>query len=117
MIDYFPEQPWACKCGCGFALVNPTFVQMLNVARYHANTAFHMNSVCRCLEHNAAEGGKPTSDHVTGEGGDIRAVNSHKRDKILRGLRKAGFRRIGIGKTFIHAGCHKSNPQDVTWVY
>ncbi len=117
MIDFFPEEPWACKCGCGKDDVDPTFVRMLNDARHYAKTAFHMNSVCRCEAHNAKEGGKPTSDHVTGEGGDIRAVHSHKRDKILRGLRKAGFRRVGVAKTFIHAGCNKSNPQDVTWVY
>jgi len=117
MIDYFPEKPWGCKCGCGFADVDPHFEEMLNIARYHANTAFWMTSVCRCPAHNAIEGGKPTSDHLTGEGGDIVAIKSHKRDKILRGLRAAGFVRIGIAKSFIHAGCNKANPQKVTWVY
>ena len=117
MKDYFSEKPWACKCGCGFASIDPHFEQMLNVARFHANTAFYMTSVCRCPSHNLKEGGKATSDHLTGEGGDIVAISSHKRYKILRGLRRAGFVRIGIGKTFIHAGSNKSNPQNVVWVY
>ena len=117
MIDYFPEKPWACKCGCGFKEVDLKFERMLNVARYHANTAFYMVSVCRCETHNHAEGGKLTSDHLTGEGGDIKTNGSHKRYKILRGLRRAGFSRRGVGKTFVHAGCNKYNPQNVEWVY
>jgi hypothetical protein len=119
MIDYFPEKPWHCKCGCKKNNIQPKFVRMLNVARFHANTAFYMNSVCRCVSHNETVGGKEDSAHLYGTAGDIKCKNSHKRYKILRGLLKAGFKRIGVNskKGFIHADCDDSKPSEVIWGY
>jgi hypothetical protein len=36
---------------------------------------------------------------------------------VLEALLNVGITRIGIGKTFIHAGMNPANPQEVTWLY
>ena len=56
----------------------------------------------RCPAHNAEVGGVKQSAHMTGLAADIACPDSVTRLKILRGLIVAGFRRIGIGKNFIH---------------
>ena len=115
--DYFPEKPWACKCGCGYDNIDSLLVNMLNMARYYANTAFVITSACRCTAHNFDEGGKDNSSHLTGLAADIRCLHSHKRYKIMRGLDKAGFKRIGMAKTFIHVDVDDTKPQPCVWVY
>jgi hypothetical protein len=37
--------------------------------------------------------------------------------QIVRGLLDAGFTRIGIAKTFIHADDDAESPQQVMWLY
>ena len=116
-IDYFKEKPWACKCGCGYDVMNPVFVHALNAARHRAGVPFVINSACRCIPHNLAEGGKPDSDHLTGDGADIQTPTSRMRFSVLEALLNMGITRIGIARTYIHAGYNPANPQKVTWLY
>jgi len=115
--DYFPERPWACRCGCGFDSVSPELVRRLNLARHLAGVPFGIRSACRCPRHNQSEGGKDQSAHLTGEAVDISAGNSAQRYYILAGLMGARFRRIGLGANFIHADVAVHLPQDVVWTY
>lgn len=117
IMDYFPERPWYCRCGCGFGAVSPDLVRRLNLARHLAGVPFEIRSACRCGKHNASEGGKDQSAHLTGEAADIGAVNSVQRYRILVGLMGASFRRIGIGADFIHADVAAHLPQEVIWTY
>ena len=117
MIDYFPEKPWACKCGCGYDKINPELVRMLNEAREMANTPFVITSACRCEKHNKEEGGKPNSAHLTGEAVDIQAIDGKSKFIILSSLLDIGFERVGIGKTFIHADTSTSLPFPTIWLY
>jgi len=108
MRDYFPERPWACKCGCGLDTMDPDCVRDLNWARHFAGVPFVINSACRCEAHNRAEGGKIRSAHLPDEDGlchavDIRAADSRSRFKIVYGLIMAGFTRIFIYDTWVHA--------------
>jgi len=74
-------------------------------------------SGCRCIPWNIHEGGTETSDHLTGEGVDLKAIQSHTRFIILDEAFEAGIRRIGLARTFIHIGINESNPQEVFWIY
>jgi len=114
---YFKPSEFVCKCGCGLLLPNEEHLDMLFNARIIADIPFAIQSGTRCPLHNINEGGTTTSDHLTGEGTDIRCLASTTRMKILKALLAAGFNRIGIAKTFIHAGSNKRNPQDVSFLY
>lgn len=117
LTDDFKKSEFACKCGCGFDDVNDGFVNRLQFARNIACVPFVITSGCRCKSHNKAEGGGDSSDHLTGEGADIKAVDSATRFKIVNAAISAGFNRIGIGKTFVHLGSNPNNPKGVCWLY
>lgn len=117
---HFTSKEFECKCGCGLDKVDPSFLWKLNQARDYAGVAFIVNSGCRCEAHNKAEGGSERSDHLglpACEGADIKAENSDIRFRIISAALSAGFRRIGVAKSFIHLGNRDNNPQNVIWVY
>ena len=116
--DYFPyfkPNEFTCKCGCGLNNMTDTHMDMLYKARIRAGIPFIINSGTRCTEHNEDIGGKETSDHLPGHGSDIKALSARERFLMVEALLFAGFSRIGIYPTFIHAGSRKDNPQDVLW--
>ena len=117
MENHFEPKEHECKCGCGLQNMNRVHMDMLNQARDLAGIPFVITSGSRCSQHNKDEGGRDTSDHLTGEGSDVEVKTSQQRFLILRAAFVAGFRRIGIGKTFIHLGTNENNPQKVQWLY
>ena len=117
LTENFSKAEMSCKCGCGFDIPDTSFINRLQTARSISGVPYKITSGCRCNYHNKAEGGTDDSDHITGEGVDIETASSHIRFRVLSGLIKAGFERIGIGSTFIHAGSAIRNPAGVTWLY
>lgn len=120
LSDYFADHEFDCKCGkCGLGIdqMKPQLLLRLATAREIADCSFVLTSAMRCTAHNAAEGGRPTSSHLTGWAVDVRALSSRKRFKIIKALLQAGFERIGVAKTFIHADCDPRKPKGVTWLY
>lgn len=119
---YFTPEEFRCKCGCGSCDVDSAFLDMLLKARKIANIPFRISSGCRCEKHNAFCGGTPDSDHLVNEkqiccGADIKTTSDRERFIISKALLTAGFKRIGIAKSFIHAGENSKNPQEVIWLY
>lgn len=92
------------------------FLLFLNQARQHADTPFKINSGFRTVEHNKKIKGSKTSSHLKGVAVDISCKNSIDREKILYGLIQAGFKRIGIAKTFIHTDLDTHKPYSI-WLY
>ena len=92
-------------------------LQMLDDARSIAGIPFKINSGFRTKSHNAYIGGKESGRHLYGYAVDISVTNSSQRATVLNALIKAGFRRIGIAKSFIHADNDPEKSQDVYWVY
>ena len=90
---------------------------MLNAAREDAGIPFVIDSGTRCEVNNALSGGAPDSAHLDGWAADIRAVSARARYTILKALLDAGFTRIGIGSTFIHADCDPNKFKEVAWKY
>lgn len=114
---YFAESEFACKCGCGLNNISPALVDKLDEARGMYGKAMKVVSGARCPAHNKAEGGKRTSAHLKGLAADIRCLTSGDRFKLLNILLILGFKRIGIGKTFLHVDISDTLPQEVTWLY
>jgi zinc D-Ala-D-Ala carboxypeptidase len=117
-MGYFKLDEFYCKCGkCEPHTPSPTILFMLNEARSLAGIPFIISSGLRCPQHNRAVGGTLDSEHISGEGVDIAVSSAWERFKILEALMKAGFQRIGVGKTFIHAGVSVNKPRPVIWTY
>jgi hypothetical protein len=116
-MKYFKFSEFTCKCGCGRAEMMPSALEKLEDAREKAGIPFKITSGYRCDAHNASVGGKSEGAHTSGYAIDIEASVSPSRLLIVKALLDAGFTRIGVAKTFIHADDDPSKPQKVMWVY
>jgi len=115
----FTDDEFRCPC-CGEIVDSLTFrafLAKLQDARNLACIPFVITSGYRCKSHNKAIGGKADSSHLKGLAADIRAQTSSERFAIVDGLIKAGFVRVGIGKSFVHVDMDSSKPQRLMWVY
>jgi zinc D-Ala-D-Ala carboxypeptidase len=97
--------------------MKPSFMRKLKKARDYAGVPFGINSGHRTPKNNKKVGGKKDSSHLDGWAGDISCTSSRQRAKIIPALIRAGFNRIGIGKTFIHVDNDPKKPKDVFWMY
>ena len=126
----FKPSDFACQCGCGLSNPAHMLLEKLNIARVEADVPFYISSGSRCLEHDSEvykehypkKLYKATSSHLPASNGftyaiDIKASTSRQRHAVLAGLRFAGFNRIGIAKTFIHADVDLYKDDNVTWLY
>lgn len=113
----FDRSEFACKCGCGHDRIDLILVDRLQSLRDFYGEGIEIRSGCRCEIHNRNEGGKEDSAHLSGRAADLEIGNSHARFLILKGAIMVGFRRIGIGKTFVHLDIDITKPNEVSWVY
>jgi len=121
-MEYFKEEEFMCKCGCGINNYNKDTARMLDQARKVANIPFKINRACSCPSHNKKVGGSDTSSHISTKemectAFDITCTNSNDRFKMIEALYLVGFNRIGIAKSFIHVDNDKTKPKDLIWVY
>lgn len=114
-LKYFKISEFDCKCGCKSNKQTITFLKMIDKARTIAQVPFNITSGYRCFEHNKNVGGSPTSSHLKGVAADIKYSNGLQLVRIIFGLTKAGFTRIGINeeKQFIHVDCDSSKPDAI----
>jgi len=82
-----------------------------------ARSVMIITSGYRCEEHNREVGGKETSSHPKGLAADIKCDGSSYRFLLVGALLKARFKRIGIGKDFIHVDLDLDKRQNVVWNY
>lgn len=115
-MNYFDTKEFDCKC-CGQNKMNQDFLEKLDDARRIAQVPFVINSGYRCPVHNAAVGSK-SENHPEGRAADIDIASGNHRLNVLQGLFKAGFRRIGIAKTFIHVdNMNEIGAPESCWFY
>lgn len=107
-----PDEP-----GSGAKHMSRSFIKLLDKARSIANVPFKINSGYRSRAHNTRVGSRETSSHRTGLAADIHCPDNRTRFLMIEALRKVGFKRIGIGRTFIHVDLDKTKSQNVIWHY
>ena len=112
---FFKVSDFDCQ-DCGKNNMDEMFLQMIDVARNMSGIPFIVNSGYRCIKHNKEIRGKLTSSHLKGLAADIKCSDSSNRMKIIQACISAGFRRIGVGKGFVHVDIDKSK-NDAIWVY
>ena len=98
------------------AYMKQEFLEKIDKARSIANIPFKINSGFRTITHNKKIGGSENSSHMNGVACDIHCVDSHSRQIIVNALIQAGFTRIGIAKTFVHADTDQFK-NDALWLY
>lgn len=112
----FDDKEFACPC-CNKVYVSKQLVDMLQLARDMANIPFIITSGYRCVDYNKEVGGVPNSSHLSGKAVDIKVTSDEMRFKLVSSILSAGFKRIGIGKDFIHCDVDAGKPNKVMWVY
>jgi len=125
-MSYFtPEtDPKLFRCGCGEAACgalppSTELLARLDLLRYRYGKAIIVTSGPRCVAYNRAVGGALNSDHLTGEGADLAAADSKSR-YLLLAANFGGhpiFRRLGVGREFLHVGVMRTKLQDICWTY
>ena len=91
-------------------------VEMLDNAREYAQIPFIINSGRRDVKTNEEAGGVYDSAHLKGLAVDIMCKTSDDRFLIVSSLLQAGFKRIGIGKTFIHCDIDHTKSQNKIFI-
>lgn len=94
------------------------FVRKLDKLREAVKMPLFIQSGYRTADHNGAlKDSVDGSAHTTGHAADIAALSSGTKFKIVEAALRLGFRRIGIGRTFVHIDDDITKPQDVVWLY
>jgi len=115
-MSYFKASEFKCPC-CGEVIVSAWLVHLLNKVREAIGIPMIVNSGYRCKKHNKKEGGKPNSAHRRGTAVDIKCTNSTMRYLLIKYALEAGFKRIGVGSSFVHLDVDGELPLEVLWVY
>ena len=97
--------------------ISDILINMLDIVRKKYGKSVVINSGYRTPEHNAKVGGASGSSHLKGLAVDIACKNSTDRFKLINILLQVGFKRIGMGSTFIHVDIDKDKSQNVLWTY
>lgn len=117
MYKYFGDNEFRrCSPSCEPGDMYPETMNKVEKARELAGIPFVLSSAYRSAAWDKSKGRSGTGAHTLGRAVDIRC-NDNTRFIILKALIEAGFRRIGIAKTFIHADDSPDHKQNIAWLY
>ena len=115
--EYFaPDEFAKCTPQCSVDDMSSFFMYRLNVARHIAGVPFVLNSAYRSVDWEKRHNRPGTSSHCKGCAVDIRCFDDRSRSRIIYGAICAGFRRIGIGRSFVHLDSDSDKPNAI-WLY
>ena len=77
----------------------------------------NINSAVRTQQWNKKVGGVSNSSHLKCQAVDIGVPNKGVRDQLVMVAREVGFKRIGVGNTFVHLDVDILKSQYVAWGY
>ncbi len=110
-----PDHPGSGRC------MDREFIRMLQ--RLEKKTRYpvfqNINSGARTAYWNTKVGGVSNSSHKipTCKAADISTPTKAIRNKIVVAAKLVGFKRIGVGKTFVHLDNDTTKSQYVAWGY
>jgi len=115
---YFKEVEFkACTPPCSLQDMKQETMNKLDKAREIAGIPFVLNSAYRSPEWERDHDRTGKGAHPHRHAVDIRCNTYQNRMKIVQALLAVGFRRIGIGRTYIHVDDDPTKAQDVIWDY
>ena len=115
---YFKEEEFnRCSPACSLQDMKQTTMSKLDTAREIADIPFVLTSAYRSPDHDRSKGRSGTGAHTLGRAVDIRCNTSKNRLLVVNALLKAGFKRIGIARSFVHADDSEVHEQKVIWLY
>ena len=121
MSKHFADKEFECRCGqptCDAPKQpNALLIERLEKMREIYKLPLIINSGYRCARHNSLSGGVKDSPHLTGLAADLLCNSSTERFHMIAAALGAGFKRIGIGKTFLHVDVDTSKAFEVCWLY
>ena len=110
-----PDRPGSGRC------MDPTFIRLLQrLEKVTRLPIFKMiNSGARSDYWNSKVGGVANSSHKMPkcQAADIKAPTLTIRNKIVVAAKLVGFKRIGVGNTFVHLDNDTTKTQYVAWGY
>lgn len=118
--QYFNLDELQCKCGCGKALMDKSFMQTIVAMRRELGFPFVVASAYRCPEYDKKIGG--AGPHTTGKAMDIR-VSGHQAHALIGSAMRFGIKGIGVsqkgphGSRFIHLDTVDTGPRPWIWSY
>ena len=79
----------------------------------------NINSAVRSAAHNAKVGGVANSSHLIPkcQAVDVHVPSQAIRDRLVIEARNVGFKRIGVGRNFVHLDVDTAKSQYVAWGY
>ena len=89
---------------------------ILEPTRIALGDSIYVTSGYRTPLQNQSAGGVMHSSHTMGLAVDMSCRSSHVRYRMVSGLILAGFNRIGLYTSHLHADIDESLPQDVLWL-
>jgi uncharacterized protein YcbK (DUF882 family) len=101
---------------CRLFIENLDHISRRQLMRDIYGKPMRVTSSTRCRKHNEEVGGKDTSSHLKGVADDISASDGGEIFLLVKAAMDAGFKRIGIAKTFVHVDSDDSKP-DWIWTY
>jgi uncharacterized protein YcbK (DUF882 family) len=116
LTPHFHLSEFVCRhCGEVNELAARRLASRLELAREFAGPMTIVSGF-RCPANNNACGGKPNSQHLLGLAVDILVISDGHRFQLVKALLDSGFKRIGIGKSIVHADIGDV-PGFVLWTY
>jgi len=106
--------------GSGSCIDSRLVAMLLQLSKQTGYPIFNwITSGVRTPAHNRKVGGVRNSSHVVPicKAVDIKAMNTTIRNHIVLTARNIGFKRIGVGKRFVHLDIDTSKSQNVAWGY
>lgn len=101
---------------CSLSDMSDELLERLDTARAYLGAPLYINSAFRTREYELIHGREGSSSHCKGLAVDIKCNTSEYRLQLVKSLFRAGFRRIGISRSFVHADIDKSKPHCL-WLY
>ena len=118
MIDYFDPYEFGIEAIPGVNdFMEFQFVSMVDRIRNILGYPLRICSGYRTVLHNEEVGGVSDSAHCKGLAADISCSFGADRFRLIEAALAVGFKRIGIGKNFVHVDLDDSKPSPAIWLY
>lgn len=116
-FKYFTAEEFInARPSCKLSQMDASFMQRLDKAREIAQVPFKINSAYRSIDYEIEHGRAGTSSHCKGLAVDIACSSNSWRFAIVTALVSVGFKRIGIGRSFIHVDDDNAKVSAI-WLY